>query len=402
MTMQNTAAIIAATFPTAIAERASLTRALDIVANVIERRNTLPVLSNCRLQGDGQTLFITGTDLDLEIVAAIPGAADTRLDTTIPAHGFRDFLKKATASDYVSISHEKSDDADTVKLDFERVNYKLQALPGSDFPELRGPGPLDRDGKPDATFRAFTMPGIDLSSTIESVQGAISTEETRYYLNGIFCHDLNGELIMVATDGHRLYRRVLALPDGAEAMPGVIIPRKAVALLHKLIKGKNTPDNIQVSVTETKIRFSFDLDGLPITITSKLIDGTFPDYQRIIPAHNDKVARFDADTLAEAVRAVSLVASERGRAVKFEFSEGSAALDVNNPDAGSAHADVACDYDGDPLQIGFNASYVMDMIAVATTGKGQSISVGFRDSGSPAIFAGSIDGWTGVVMPMRV
>jgi DNA polymerase-3 subunit beta len=401
MTMQNNAAIIAATAPSAIAERASLTQALDIVANAIQRRNTIPVLANCRLQGDGQTLFVTGTDEDLELVAAIPAAADSRLDTTIPAVDFRDFLKKATASDYVSITHNRDDDQDSVNLDFERVNYTMQALPGSDFPTLRGPSPLDRDGETDSTYRSFTMTGPAILDGINSVMGAISTEKDRYYLNGMFFHEYQGDFIMVATDGHRLYRRVMALPEGAEAMPGVIIPRKAITLLHKLLRGKACPDQISIEVTEAKARFTWQHSGFHVTMTTKLVDGTFPDYNRVIPTGNDKVAVFDADTLAEAVRAVSLVSSERGRAVKFQLSEGSAALTVNNPDAGTAHADVACSYESDPLEIGFNGSYFADMIAVGA-GKGEPITAKFSDSGSPTLFTGSIEGWTGVLMPMRV
>ncbi|WP_420408674.1 DNA polymerase III subunit beta [Hoeflea sp.] len=401
MTMQNTAAIIAATAPSAIAERASLTRALDIVANVIERRNTIPILSNCRIQGDGQTLFVTGTDIDIELVVALPAAADSRLDTSVPAHGFRDFLKKATASDFVAITHEHDDSRDNVNLDFERVNYTLQALPGSDFPTLRGPSLIDFGGKPDSAYRNFRMTGPAFLDGINSVMGAMSSEETRYYLNGMFFHEYQNEFVMVATDGHRLYRRVMALPEGAAAMPGVIIPRKTIALLHKLLKGKACPDHVDIEVTEANARITWGDPDFHVTITTKLVDGTFPDYNRVIPTGNDKVAVFDADTLAEAVRAVSLVSSERGRAVKFQMSKDNAALTVNNPDAGSAHADVACSYDSYPLEIGFNASYFADMIAVGA-GKGEPITAKFSDSGSPALFTGSIEGWTGVLMPMRV
>lgn len=395
MNIQTNSAIIAATAPTAIAERAILTRALDVISGVVERKNTLPILSNCRLQGDGETLFVSGHNLtdgiNLEIVAAIPAAADPRLDATIPAHGFRDFLKKAMASDYVSISHEQTDDEDTVKLDFERVNYNLQALPGSDMPEFE---PVNYAG-------IFSIPGNAFASAIASIQGAMSVEAVRYYLNGIFCHKYDGDLVMVATDGHRLYRRVMALPEGAEAMPDVIIPRKTVALLHKLTKGNNAIDAVTVSAAENRIRFQFDLDGMTITITSNTVDGTFPDYHRVIPTGNDKVATFDADTLVEAVRAVALVSSERGRALKMEVHECAAILTVVNPDKGRAEAEIPCSFAGGPIEVGFNNKYILEMISTATS-KGEEITANFSDSSGPAVWTSSLEGWTGVVMPMRI
>ncbi|MDZ7823098.1 MAG: hypothetical protein U5K75_03010 [Ahrensia sp.] len=190
-----------------------MTRAVDIVANVIES-NTIPILQNCRLQADGQKLLITATDLDLEITVQLPAAADSRFDVTIPAKSLSNFLKKATKSNYVTLAHDidatDPKDKGRVKLDFEKVNYTVDALPSSDFPSLST-----------VEFsHVFSIAGQTLVDAITSVKGAISQEETRYYLNGIFMHDYEGQFVMVATDGHRLYRRVLDYARGRASNAG--------------------------------------------------------------------------------------------------------------------------------------------------------------------------------------
>lgn len=178
-------------------------------------------------------------------------------------------------------------------------------------------------------------------------------------------------------------------------MPGIIIPRKTVGLLQKLLKGKACPESVKIELSSTKIRVIWD----DVAITSKLIDGTFPDYQRVIPANNDKPATFKSAELSEGIRAVSLISSERARAVKLEFGSGNCPLLVNNPDSGSASAGIACGYDSDPLEIGFNASYVLDFIATADC---EEITLTLADPGSPALITCQRAGWLGVLMPMRV
>jgi DNA polymerase-3 subunit beta len=400
MTYHNAAAILADP-ATAVVERAPLTKAFEIVNQAVENRNTLPILSNARLIGDGSSLFITGTDLDLELSVSIPAAADSRFALTLPAGRMRDLLKKATASDFVAFT--MPDDSNAATVDFERVKYRLAALPVADFPELRGPSPLEFDGVTvDSSYRSFTMTGAAFWAAIDATMGAMSTEETRYYLNGIYMHVAHdGTLRFVATDGHRLYRQDMAAPNGSADMLGIILPKKTVALLYKLMKGKACPDSIGIEVTSTKARFTWGDPGFYVSLQSKLIDGTFPDYERVIPAFNDKPATFDPESMLEAIRAVSLISSERGRAVRMEFDAGKCGLIVNNPDAGSASADITCQYDSERVEIGFNARYMVDAIPTASP-DGGAVSITMADAGSPATITGSRDGWLGVLMPMRV
>ncbi|MER9768926.1 DNA polymerase III subunit beta [Mesorhizobium sp. M0189] len=384
----------------ALADRAALTRAFDIVANVVEKRNTIPILSNVCLTADGENLLVTGTDLDVEITVTIPAAVDSHFGMTLPGHTLKDLLKKATSSDFVGFATAIGD-SNAATVDFEKVTYRLQDLPVADFPTLDAGTPS----------HSFTVPGADLVESFGGVAMAISTEETRYYLNGVYLHHVepraidayhgdHGALRMVATDGHRLCRQDLAASEGMAGMPGVIIPRKTVALLQKLLKGKACPASVRIEIGKTDhwgtIRLMFD----DVTITSKLVDGSFPDYQRVIPTQNDKPATFKAADLAEGVRAVELISSERGRAVKLTFSAGKCQLAVNNPDQGSATANVAADYASDVLEIGFNAKYLQDFIATAG---GEEITLMLNDSGSPTLLTTpDRKGWLGVLMPMRV
>lgn len=414
MTYQNASAILADP-ATAVVERAPLTKAFEIVNHAVESRNTIPILSNARLIGDGSSLFVTGTDLDLELTVAVPAAADSRFAMTLPAGKMRDLLKKATASDFVAFTmppivrrkaspHCAEGDMfdGTATVDFERVKYRLQAFHPSDFPELRGPTPLMSDlVSTDATYRAFNLTGSDLWQSLNSTMAAMSSEETRYYLNGIYVHRAPDVLRFVATDGHRLYRQELAAPGGSDDMPGIIVPRKAVTLLHKLLKGKACPESVGIELTSTRIRFTWGDPGFYVTLTSKLVDGTFPDYERVIPANNDKPATFDPEAMLEAVRAVTLISSERGRAVRMAFGSGACNLDVNNPDTGSASAEIACDYGSDPVEIGFNAGYLVDAIATASP-DGAGCTLTLDDAGSPTLLTGSREGWLAVLMPMRV
>jgi len=233
---------------------------------------------------------------------------------------------------------------------------------------------------------------------IDRTQFAISTEETRYYLNGIFLHTIESagalKLRAVATDGHRLARADVEAPSGSEGMPGIIIPRKTVGELQKLVD--NPELIVTVEVSDAKIRLTIG----EIVMTSKLIDGTFPDYQRVIPQANDKEMRVDCQSFAQAVDRVSTISSERGRAVKLALNEGHLTLTVNNPDSGSATEEVAVGYDNDPMEIGFNAKYLLDITAQLS---GDDAIFLLADAGSPTLVRDTAgDDALYVLMPMRV
>ncbi len=367
-------------------ERANLLRSLNHVHRVVERRNTIPILSNVLLKAGGASLEMKATDLDLEINEAATAQVDQAGATTVPAHLLYDIVRKLPDGAEVMLTTDA--DGTTMTVMSGRSNFKLQCLPQSDFPELSA-----------GTFtHTFRLESTTLKRLIEATQFAISTEETRYYLNGIYIHTAEREgrimLRAVATDGHRLARAETEAPDGAENMPGIIIPRKTVGELQKLV---DDPDVVVlVELSDTKIRMTIG----SVVLTSKLIDGTFPDYQRVIPTGNDKDMMVDRRLFTDAVDRVSTVSSERGRAVKLAINDGQLVLTVNNPDSGSASDELAVDYGSDALEIGFNARYLLD---IANQLDCANVKFSFADAGSPTLIEDPDDrDALYVLMPMRV
>ena len=367
-------------------ERSNLLKSLNHVHRVVERRNTIPILSNVLLRSDGASLDMKATDLDLEITEATPAQVEQAGATTVPAHLLYDIVRKLSDGSEVLLA--TSADGASMTVASGRSKFSLQCLPQSDFPDLTA-------GSFSHTFR---LKATDLKMLIDRTQFAISTEETRYYLNGIFIHTIESagqlKLRAVATDGNRLARADVEAPSGSEGMPGIIIPRKTVGELQKLV---DNPDlTVTVEVSDAKIRFTIG----SIVLTSKLIDGTFPDYQRVIPTNNDKELKIDCQSFAQAVDRVSTISSERGRAVKLALVEGQLTLTVNNPDSGSATEELAVGYDNDPLEIGFNAKYLLDITSQLS---GSEAVFMLADPGSPTLvrdLAG--DDALYVLMPMRV
>jgi DNA polymerase-3 subunit beta len=242
------------------------------------------------------------------------------------------------------------------------------------------------------------LPAGDFKRLIDKTQFAISTEETRYYLNGIYLHTAGtakaATLRAVATDGHRLAQCELPLPAGAAGMPGIIVPRKTVGEVQRLIE--TGEGEVAIELSSGKIRFTIG----NVVLTSKLIDGTFPDYARVIPVNNDKLLTVDKKDFEAAVDRVSTVSSERGRAVKLSISSGRLMLSVTNPDSGSATEEIEVDYDGDPLDIGFNSRYLLDIAAQI---EGEVALIKLADPGSPTLIQDKdAKGALYVLMPMRV
>ncbi|HVL72090.1 MAG TPA: DNA polymerase III subunit beta [Beijerinckiaceae bacterium] len=367
-------------------ERAALLRSLGHVHRVVERRNTIPILSNVLLRGEGGGLRLKATDLDMEVTETVPADAPQEGGTTVPAHVIYDIVRKLP--DGAQVSLETTGDNGQMLIRSGRSRFQLQSLPESDFPDLAAG---------EMPHRFALAPG-DLKRLIDKTQFAISTEETRYYLNGIFFHTVEGDsgtmLRAVATDGHRLARVEIPAPKGAEGMPGVIVPRKAVAEIQKLVEEGG--DEVGIELSSSKIRLTF----AGVVLTSKLIDGTFPDYQRVIPTGNDKRLTVERQDFAKAVDRVSTISSERGRAVKLAIAEGRLVLSVNNPDSGSATEELEVDYDAAPLDIGFNARYLLDITAQLDA---DTALFRLADPGSPTLIQDR-DGASAlyVLMPMRV
>ena len=367
-------------------ERAALLKSLGHVHRVVERRPTIPILSNVLLRATDSGLRLQATDLDLEVVETTAADVAQAGSTTVPAHTFYDIVRKLPDGSQVAL--EQAGDSGTLTIRSGRSRFTLQTLAETDFPDLAaGELPVK-----------FELTAADLKRLIDKTQFAISTEETRYYLNGIYLHgvEVDGVALLraVATDGHRLARIELPAPAGSEAMPGVIVPRKTVSEVQRLVE--DPAGTIAIELSPTKIRFSFG----DVVLTSKLIDGTFPDYGRVIPQGNDKKLTVDKSEFVAAVDRVSTISSERGRAVKLTIGDGKLVLSVTNPDSGSATEEIEVDYEADALEIGFNSRYLLDIAAQIDT---ETALLKLADPGSPTVIQDK-DGAAAlyVLMPMRV
>jgi len=367
-------------------ERTELLKSLSHVHRVVERRNTIPILANVLIRAENGRLSLKATDLDLEVIDSIAAEVSAGGSTTVPAHMFYDIVRKLPEGAQIVI--EGSGDRAVLSLRAGRSRFTLQTLPESDFPDLAA-GEMSH---------SFKLGALDLKRLIDKTQFAISTEETRYYLNGIYLHSAgtgkSAALRAVATDGHRLAQCELPLPEGAAGMPGVIVPRKTVGEVQRLVE--TGEGDVSIELSAGKIRLSFG----DVVLTSKLIDGTFPDYGRVIPVNNDKVLVVDKTDFETAVDRVSTVASERGRAVKLSITGGRLVLSVTNPDSGSATEEIEVDYSSDPLDIGFNSRYLLDIAAQI---EGEVAVLKLADPGSPTLIQDKDSkGALYVLMPMRV
>lgn len=368
-------------------ERSGLFKALAAATRTVERRNTIPILSNVRLDAKGSRLTIRATDLDIELQMACAAEVAEPGATTVPAHTLKEIVRKLPDDKPVAF---KTNAEGQIVVQSGRARFELGTLPVEDFPDLQA-GELPT---------RFPWPVADVLRMVEQVSFAISTEETRYYLNGVFLHAPDGlerheGLRTVATDGHRLARLSLPRPEGAEGMPGVILPRKLVGELGHLVTLDGAAA-FDVAVSPTKIRFTRD----DTVVTSKLIDGTFPDYARVIPADNPKRLTVAREALFGAVDRVSTVSSERGRAVSLDIDVGVIRLSQVNPGSGEATEEVDASLDGAPLRIGFNGKYLGEAVAVLG---GEQTVFRLADPGSPTVLTRTgDDALLVVLMPMRV
>ena len=344
-------------------ERATLLKGLSHVQSVVERRNTIPILSNVLLEAtaEGQ-LRLMATDLDLQINESVAAAVDQPGATTVSAHTLFDIARKLPEGAQVSITAADG----RMAIVAGRARFSLGTLPRDDFPVI-AEGELPHQ---------FELPVETLRQIIDKTRFAISTEETRYYLNGIFLHTAEGVLKAAATDGHRLARVTVDQPQGAEGMPDVIVPRKCIAELRKLLD--EVDGSVGVSLSGTKIRFDL---GQAI-LTSKLIDGTFPDYSRVIPTANDKILKLDPKSFMEGVDRVSTIATEKTRAVKMALDRDKITLSVTSPENGTAAEEVPGEYVSLPFEIGFNSRYLLDILGQIDT---DTVEVHLADAAAPTL-----------------
>lgn len=367
-------------------ERSVLLNALGHVQSVVERRNTIPILSNILLQAESGSVRLVATDLDIEAVDHADAQIAQEGAVTAPAGTMFDVVRKLPAGSDVEL--ELNPENRQLTIQSGRSKFSLPTLPASDFQTMQA----------DEGATEFSLDAPGLRRLIDKTRFAISTEETRYYLNGVYLHvaDTDGgkKLRTVATDGHRLALSEVDAPGGADALAGVIVPRKAIGEARRLIE--NEDGDVLVSVSDTKIVFKAGRAQL----TSKLIDGTFPDYARVIPKTNDKALIIDNKLFEAAVDRVATVSAERSRSVKLSVSDGKVVLAVNSAETGQGREEIECDYQSEPMDIGFNAKYLLDVAAQIEAEDARFL---LNDPASPALILDPGDSNAQyVLMPLRV
>lgn len=367
-------------------ERASLLKALSHVQSVVERRNTIPILSNVLLAADGETVTLSATDLDMEIVDQAESAVGVPGQITAPAQTLYEIVRKLPDGAQVELSFSGDDPRLSIRAGRSRFN--LPVLPAGDFPIMSS----------DGLAAQVTLEKDELVRLIDKTRFAISTEETRYYLNGLYLHTVTdgGELKLraVATDGHRLALAEMPAPAGVTTIPGVIVPRKTIQEARRLLDDVSGPITFQVSPAKIRLEFA------RAALTSKVIDGSFPDYVRVIPKGNDKIVIVDNDLLARAVDRVATISAEKSRSVKLSIEPGRMTLTVRNMEAGQGVEEVEIEYDGEPFDIGFNARYLLDVCGQIT---GDTAELRFADPSSPTLVLDPADPAVQyVLMPLRV
>ncbi len=384
-------------------ERAALLKALSHVQSVVERRNTIPILSNVLVSADGHGVSFSATDLDMEIVDEARGRVSGEGQITAPAHTLYEIVRKLP--DGADVELKFAGDDPRLSVTAGRSRFNLPVLPSGDFPQMSGDG---LSGK-------IAVEADDLARLIDKTRFAISTEETRYYLNGLYVHTVSEggvtKLRCVATDGHRLALAEMIAPEGAAGLPGVIVPRKTIAEARRLLD--DAGELVELQISQAKVRFQFASSGKGgpadegdeeprrgAALTSKVIDGAFPDYVRVIPRDNHRIVKVDAKVFANAVDRVATISAEKSRSVKLAIETGKLTLTVRNMEAGQAVEELEIDYEGDPFEIGFNARYLMDVCGQIGA---DEMELRFADPASPTLVLDPGDaGVQYVLMPLRV
>ena len=364
--------------------REALIKPLNLVAGVVERRQTLPILSNVLVVLEGKTLSLTGTDLEVELVGRVElDAAGVDGEITVPARKLVDICKSLPEGSNIEFSLDSG--KATVKAG--RSRFTLSTLPAADFPAVEaGEGSV-----------ALSLEQALVKQLIDGTAFAMAQQDVRYYLNGLYLEILGGRLRVVATDGHRL--ALATGPARVEAADtGVIIPRKGVLELSRLLDG-NAP--LELAIGSNHLRAANE----QFTFTSKLVDGKFPDYERVIPKNPDKAVVGDRGDLKQAFTRTAILSNEKYRGIRLRLSENSLEITANNPEQEQAEEIVAVDYAGPELEIGFNVSYLLDVLSVLSN---SSVRLSLSDEASSALLeqseppAGGEPERLYVVMPMRL
>lgn len=361
--------------------REELLKPLQLVVGVVERKQTMPVLSNVLLVIENQLLSLTGSDSEVELIGqtSLSEAADDG-EITLPARKLMDICKNLPAEAMINFRMDEQ----KMLISSGRSRFTLTTLPASDFPQM---------SEQEDSF-SFELPQGNLRYIIERTSFAMAQQDVRYYLNGLLLETGPGRLRAVATDGHRL-----ALCDAEAAIEGdaphqVIVPRKGVLELARLMSDEAA--SVRISLGANYIRASGDF----FTFTSKLVDGKFPDYDRVLPRGGDKLVVAERQQLREALNRASILSNEKYRGIRLQFDQGLLRAQANNPEQEAADEEVTIDYNNSPLDIGFNVSYLLDVLSVMTSSE---VRITLSDANSSALLQeGDNSDSSYVVMPMRL
>ena len=360
--------------------REALLRPLQAVIGVVERRQTMPILSNILLSAENDGVRLTATDLEVELIAKMDAGVDTPGEITLPGRKLLDIVRALPEESDVSLDVEDN----KAQVRAGRSRFALATMPAAEFPNVEGGEALVE----------FTIAQRELRHLIEQTQFAMAQQDVRYYLNGLLLEFRDGVLRGVATDGHRLSRCDVSAELAAGEINQVIVPRKGVLELYRLLE--ESDDAVSVAISSNHIRVSLD----ELRFTSKLVDGRFPDYERVIPRGGQNILQVDRQMLRQSLGRTAILSNEKYRGVRLEMENGRLGLQAQNPEQERAEEDVEVEYQGDHLEIGFNVSYLLDPLAALES---DSVELVLIDGNSSCVIRAPGDESTEhVVMPMRL
>ena len=361
-------------------KREDILAPLQHVIGAVERRQTLPILGNVLLKSTGGDMTLTATDLEIEMVARIASAGTDDFQTTIPARKLLDICKALPDSSAIKFTIDEN----RVSLTSARSRFSLASLPAKDFPGLD-----EIEGQ-----QSFSIPQNQLKSLFDKTSFAMAQQDVRYYLNGILMEITAEAIKLVATDGHRLALSEVKLDTGVDEERQIIIPRKAVLELSRLLESGDSLANCVLSQNHLRVETN------SLVFTTKLIDGKFPDYQRVIPVDGNKTMEVNRETLKDSMSRIAILSNEKYRGIRLTLSSGNLSIQANNPDQEEAEEELQVDYTETDMEIGFNVTYLIDVLNVL---KSEKVQIKLKDSNSSAIISDSQDDTSlYVVMPMRL
>ncbi|MET0067124.1 MAG: DNA polymerase III subunit beta [Candidatus Thiodiazotropha sp.] len=363
-----------------VTDRESLLEPLQKISGVVERRQTLPILANILVNASNGRLNLTATDLEVELKTSTQAECKGDADFTLPARKLLDICKALPESAQVSL--DVSDDK--VKIQSGKSRFTLSVLPATDYPII----------EPTPSSTVLTLKESILCSLIENTQFAMAQQDVRYYLNGMLLELDKMDIRTVATDGHRLAMSQQKQALDEEANLQVILPRKAVMELGRLLTNQDKEIKVELSNSYIKVLLEHSV------FTSKLIDGRFPEYQRVMPSNSDKEVEAERLSIKQSLTRASILSNEKYRGIRFHLKPNLLELQAHNPEQEESEEELEVSYEGDELKIGFNVGYLLDAISAI---KEETVIIELKDTNSSALIYGKDNQDTKyVVMPMRI